>query len=128
MAERVSRGRSQRQLRVGELVRHALSEFLLRDVVADEALRGVPITVSEVRASRDLRHATAFVLPLGGVNEASVIAALNRHRKFIRGQISGKVALKYMPDIRFEADSTFAQSDHIEALLRSPKVARDLKT
>ena len=126
-AGRSPRERSQRQLRVGELVRHALSEFLLRDAVADDALTGIAITVSEVRASPDLRNVTAFVLPLGGNNEVAVIDALNRHTKFIRGQITGKVDLKYMPEISFEADTTFAQSDHIDALLRSPKVARDLE-
>ena len=120
------RGPSQRQLRVGELIRHSLSEFLLRDEIRDDDLSGVAVTVSEVRASPDLRNATAYVLPLGGANEDKVIRALNKHQKFIRGQITGKVDLKYMPMLKFEADQSFKEADHIEALLRSPNVARDL--
>ena len=100
---------SQRQLRVGELIRHALSDFLLRGEVRDDDLDGVAITVSEVRASQDLRNVTAYVLPLGGANEDNVIKALNRHKKFIRGGITGQLKLKYIPEITFEPDTTFAQ-------------------
>ncbi len=116
---------SQRQLRVGELVRHALSDFLLRDEVRDEALSGIAITVAEVRASPDLRNATAYVLPLAGSNEEQVVQALNRHKKFIRGRITGQLRLKYIPEITFKADTTFAHSEQIDRLLAKTRQDND---
>lgn len=117
---------SQRMLRVGELIRHELSAFLMRDEVADEELYGVTITVPEVRVSPDLKLATAYVMPLGGGHADEIVKALNRHKKFIRGQIVPRLNLKYAPDLRFVVDETFDEGDRIDALLRSDKVARDL--
>jgi ribosome-binding factor A len=118
---------SQRALRVGELVRHVLAAFFMRDEVEDPALAGVTITVPEVRVSADLRHATVFVMPLGGAHAPEVAAALNRHQRFIRGAISGDLDLKFIPDLKFEVDPSFAEADRIEALLKSERVARDLR-
>ncbi|MEJ8572736.1 30S ribosome-binding factor RbfA [Microbaculum marinum] len=117
---------SQRQLRVGEMLRHALAEILQRGDIADPVLEVAVVTVPEVRATPDLRHATAFVMPLGGQHVDEVIAALNRNRKFIRGELAHKVTLKYMPDLTFEIDRSFDEGDRIDQLLRSPEVARDL--
>lgn len=127
----MSRGKStndpsQRQLRVSEVLRKALSEILLRTETADPELDGVAITVSEVRVSPDLRNATAYVLPLGGVNEAAVIAALQRNQRFLRGELARRVTLKYIPALSFEADASFEESARVDSLLRSPKVAQDL--
>jgi ribosome-binding factor A len=120
-------GPSQRQLRVGELVRHALSEIFSRGEVIDEVLASHVITVPEVRLSPDLRVATAYVMPLGGKDAAPVIEALNRHRKFLRGEIAHRVDLRYAPDIRFRLDETFDEASRIEKLLHSDKVRADLE-
>lgn len=117
---------SQRQLRVSEVLRKALSEILLRTEVADPDLSGVSVTVSEVRVSPDLRNATAFVFPLGGANEEAVLAALQRNQRFLRGELARRVTLKYIPMLTFEADASFDESAKVDALLRSPKVAQDL--
>jgi ribosome-binding factor A len=117
---------SQRQLRVGELVRHALADIFVRGEVSDPDLDGVVVTVTEVSVSADLRSATAYVLPLGGTDGERLIAALNRARKFLRGQVSRRVDLKYMPDIDYQLDSSFDRSDAIDRLLHDPRVARDL--
>lgn len=117
---------SQRMLRVGELVRHALASFLMRDEVADPALSGVTVTVPEVRMTADLKTATCYVMPLGGAHAEEVVAALNRHHRFIRGAISPALDLKFTPDLRFRVDETFAEADRIDSLLRSDRVARDL--
>lgn len=109
---------SQRQLRVGEELRHALAEVLSRDELRDPALSGVSITVSEVRASPDLRSATAFVMPLGGGDTATVLAALNRAAGFLRGRVGRTVRLKFAPAFRFEADTAFEEAGRIDALLR----------
>lgn len=119
---------SQRMRRVGELVRHALSSFLMRDEIEDDTLAGVHITVPEVRMTPDLKIANAYVMPLGGANAEAVTAALNRHHRFIRGQISPDLALKYAPDLRFHVDTSFAEADRIESLLRSDRVKRDLES
>ena len=121
-------GPSQRQLRVGEALRHALAELLLRVEVNDPALKGVSLTVSEARPSPDMRHATIFVTPLGGQHEQEVVDALNRHARFIRGELARKVTLRYMPELAFKLDASFDEYDHITELLHSPKVARDLKS
>lgn len=118
---------SQRQLRVGETLRKALSDVLLKGDITDPDLNGAAVTVSEVRASPDLKNVTVFVLPLGGLNQDKVVAALARHKRFIRGELARRVSLKYMPELTFELDATFDQSGRVEALLRSPDVARDIE-
>jgi len=128
----MTRGRShseqgQRQLRVGETLRKALSDVLVRAPVEDPDLSGVTVTVSQVTLSPDLRHATAFVMPLGGSEQSKVVAALERHRKFVRGELSRRVNLKYMPTMTFKLDETFDEAERIERLLRSPKVAQDIE-
>ncbi len=117
---------SQRMLRVGELVRHALSEFLVRGEIDEPVLEKTAITVPEVRMSPDLKLASAYIMPLGGEDAPEVVAALNQNQRFIRGRIASRLNLKYAPEIRFFVDETFAEADRIEALLRSKKVARDL--
>ena len=120
-------GPSQRQLRVGELVRHALAEMLSRGDVHDDVLASHVVTVSEVRMSPDLRLATIYIVPLGGKDLAPVLEALERNRKFIRGEVAHAVNLKFAPEIRFMADETFDEVRRIDEILRSPKVAQDLK-
>ena len=115
-----------RLLRVGENIRHALSEIFARGEIRDPALDGVSITVTEVRCSPDLRNATIFVMPLGGVHERDVVDGLNRCQKYIRGQLSRMVRMKYLPNLKFTSDSSFGEADHIEQLLHSPHVAQDL--
>lgn len=121
-----ARGPSQRQLRVGEMLRHALSDILMRGEVRDPDLDGVPVTVTQVIPSPDMRHATVFCEPLGGRNAPGVVAALNRHRGFIRGQMGKLIALKFTPDLRFVEDTSFAEAEKIETLLKSSRVQRDL--
>jgi ribosome-binding factor A len=120
-------GPSQRQLRVGESIRHALAEMLSRGEVHDDVLASHVVTVSEVRMSPDLRLATIYIMPLGGKDLEPVLAALDRHRKFIRGEVAHAVNLKFAPEIRFQADETFDEAQRIDEILRSPKVAQDLK-
>ena len=119
-------GPSHRQLRVGELIRRALSEILMRGDVHDPALSGVSITVSEVRTSPDLKVATAFVLPLGGANADEILAALKRARGEIRHQVTRIVDLKFSPELRFVLDETFDRMDETRRLLGDEKVRRDL--
>ena len=120
-------GGSQRQLRVGELVRHALAEMLTRGDVHDPVLESHMITIPEVRMSPDLRLATIYVMPLGGHDAEAVVAALARHKKFLRAEIAHRINLKFAPDIRFRVDDRFAEAERIDKLLHSPEVARDLK-
>jgi len=117
---------SQRQLRVGELVRHALAEILARGEVRDPDLDGLTITVPEVRLTPDLKRATAFVLPLGGGTPEKVAAALERCRRFLRGAVARRVDLKYAPELHFRVDTSFEEGSRIDALLKSPDVQRDL--
>jgi ribosome-binding factor A len=119
-------GPSQRQLRVGEAVRHALAAVLTEGTVHDPVLEGHLITVPEVRMSPDLRLATIYVMPLGGRDGAAVVAALERNKRYLRGVIARKVNLKFAPDIRFRIDERFDEAERIEKLLRSPAVKRDL--
>ncbi|TPJ29571.1 30S ribosome-binding factor RbfA [Mesorhizobium sp. B2-7-2] len=120
-------GPSQRMLRVGEQVRHALSETLQRGEIIDPVIENSVVSVSEVRMSPDLKIATAFVSPLGAGDEGAVIEALNRHAKFIRGRVSGALRqMKYMPEFRFRLDTSFDNFAKINELLKSPEVARDL--
>lgn len=117
---------SQRQLRVGEMLRHGLVKILSRDEVQDEAVQGVSITVNEVTISRDMRQATAYVMPLGGENADEVVAGLNRASKFIRGRLSQDIHLKFSPKITFSAETQFDYADKINTLLKSPAVSADL--
>jgi ribosome-binding factor A len=119
-------GPNQRMLRVGELVRHALSALFARGEINDPLLEGKILTVPEVRMSNDLMLATAYVMPLGGENAEEIVAALNRHHKFIRGRIAPELSLKFAPDLRFFVDTTFDEFGKIDALLRSERVQRDL--
>lgn len=119
---------SQRQLRVGELIRHALSDLLARGEIHDSVLASHVVTIPEVRMSPDLRLATIYVVPLGGEDIEPVLAALERHKRFIRGQLARAVNLKFAPDIRFFKDESFDEAGRIEQLLGSPKVRRDIES
>lgn len=119
-------GRSQRQLRVGEAIRHALSETLTRGHLRDPELQGASITVTEVRVSPDLHNATAFVLPLGGRNGQAIVAALDRAGAYLRREVAHQVRLRYAPELRFQLDTSFDQAARIDTLLRQPAVAADL--
>ncbi|MGH6763292.1 MAG: 30S ribosome-binding factor RbfA [Phyllobacterium sp.] len=122
-----SSGPSQRQLRVGEQVRHAVSQVLQRGEVRDPLLETAVISISEVRMSPDLKIATCFVSPLGAVDGEAVIKALNHHAKFIRGRAGSMLRqMKYMPEFRFRIDTSFDNYAKIDALLSSPEVSRDL--
>ncbi|SEC79201.1 ribosome-binding factor A [Rhizobiales bacterium GAS188] len=121
------RGPSQRSLRVGELVRHALADMLSRGEVRDDVLESHVITIPEVRMSPDMRLATAYVMPLGGKDVAPVLEALERNRRFIKGEIAHRINLRYAPDIRFRRDQTFEEASRIDALLHSDRVRRDLE-
>ncbi len=114
-------GPSQRQLLVGELIRHALSDLLIRGEIHDEIITKHVITVSEVRMSPDLRLATVYVLPLGGADTEEVLAALERNRRFIRGVVARAVNLKFAPEIRFRKDESFESGERIDRLLDSLK-------
>jgi ribosome-binding factor A len=123
---RTGRGVSQRQLRVGELVRHVLADMLARGEVHDPVIQSHLITIPEVRMTADLRLATIYAMPLGGHDIDAVLAALNRNSRFLRGEIARRVNLKFAPDIRFAIDERFDEAERIEKLLRTPAVQRDL--
>jgi ribosome-binding factor A len=120
-------GGSQRQLRVGEQVRHAIAEILAQGGVHDADLEGHIITVPEVRMSPDLKLATVYVMPLGGRDTEIIIAALERNKKFLRGEVARRVNLKFAPDLRFRVDERFDEAERIEKLLRTPAVQKDLE-
>jgi ribosome-binding factor A len=120
-------GGSQRQLRVGELVRHAMADMLTRGEVHDPVIEGHLITVPEVRMTADLRLATVYIMPLAGRDAEKVLAALERNKKFLRGEIAHRINLKFAPDLRFRVDDRFAEAERIEKLLHSPQVRRDLE-
>ena len=117
---------SQRQLRVGEEIRHALARIFERGILRDPALSGVSVTVTEVRVSPDLRNALVFVMPLGGGDAAAVAEALGRAGSFLKREVARSVHLKYVPNLTFEADASFDYAGHIDSLLHEPDVARDL--
>ena len=117
---------SQRQLRVGELIRHALAEMLTRGEVHDPVIERHLITIPEVRMTADLRLATIYVMPLGGRDTEAVVAAFERNKRFLRAEIARHVNLKFAPDIRFRIDERFEEAERIEKLLRTPAVQRDL--
>src|ERR1041385_8263549 len=119
-------GPSQRQLRVGEALRHALAEVLRENEIHDADLDGVSVTITQVKPSPDMRYATVYCAPLGGENADRVIAALNRHKGFLRGQMGHMISIKFTPDLRFVEDQSFAEAEKIENLLKSPEVQRDL--
>ena len=121
-------GGSQRQLRVGELVRHAVADILSQGSVHDADLEGHIVTVPEVRMSPDLRLATIYVMPLGGRDTEVVLTALDRNKKYLRGEIAHRVNLKFAPEIRFRVDERFDEAERIEKILRTPEVRRDLES
>ncbi|MBN9453497.1 MAG: 30S ribosome-binding factor RbfA [Bosea sp.] len=118
-------GPSQRQLRVGELIRHALAEMLARGDIHDDVLARHVVTVPEVRLSPDLKLATCYIMPLGGQDIAAVLKALDANKRYLRGEIAHRVNLKYAPDLRFRADESFAEAERIDALLDTEAVRRD---
>jgi len=119
---------SQRQLRVGELIRHELAEIFTRGDVFDPLVESVGVTVTQVEMSPDLRMATAFVRPFRGDDGEALVTALGNHRKFIRGRVTPRLGLKFAPDVRFRLDTSVDYAEHIEKLLRDPQVARDLES
>lgn len=127
MTAHLSRAPSQRQLRVGEEIRHALSAILLRGDIRDPDLKDASITVTEVRVSPDLRKATAFIVPLGGDRSPEILEALKRAAPFLRAQVSHAVRLRFAPLLSFQLDTSFDNADRISRLLRSDPVSRDLK-
>ena len=122
-----SKPRSQRQLRVGEIIRHSIIQLLDRGEANDPGLDGVSITVTEVRVSPNLRNATAFVMPLGGSECVEILESLNRAASFFRHRIAGEIDLRRLPTLSFELDYSFDDADRIGALLRSPVVAADIE-
>lgn len=118
---------SQRQLRVGEEIRHVLADIFMRGDCHDHDINSTPITVSEVRISPDLKNATAYVMPLGGMNLETVMAALIRNAPILRKLVSDRMKLRYAPRISFRVDNSFEEAQRIETLLNSPEVARDLE-
>jgi ribosome-binding factor A len=118
--------RSVRVLRVGEQVRHVLSDILARGEVHDDVLTKHPVSVTEVRMSPDLRHATVFVKPLLGANEEAVIKALRTNTAYLQREVASRVSQKYAAKLKFLADESFDEGTHIDTLLRAPKVAQDL--
>lgn len=134
MARTASNGKKigtpgQRQLRVGELVRHAMAEILARGELREPELEGVIVTVPEVKLSPDLKIATCYVMPLGGQDAKAVVEALDRHRRFLRGEVAHRINMKFAPDLRFRVDTSFEEGSRIDALLRSdPVIRRDVTT
>src|SRR5258708_6103026 len=119
-------GPTQRQLRVGEMLRHALAEVLRRGEIRDPDLAGVSVTITQVKPSPDMRYATVFCEPLGGQNVKPVIAALNKHKGFLRGELGRLITMKFTPDLRFVEDESFAEAQKIETILKSSRVQQDL--
>ncbi len=129
MSKFASKGPSQRQLRVGEQVRHALAELIGRGEIRDEVLERTVVSIAEVAMSPDLKIATVYVSPLGAGDGEAVVKALAKNAKFIRGRLAPALRqMKYMPDFRFRVDTSFDNFDRIDRLLRSPEVARDLNS
>ena len=126
-SEKDNRGHSQRQLRVGEEIRHLLAELLERGDMRDPELRDARITVTSVDVSPDLRNATAFIMPLGGQDKERLLAAMKRAAPWFRARVGEKAGLRSAPEIRFQIDTTFDEADKIGALLRRPDVARDIE-
>ena len=123
---RSNTGPSQRQLRVGEVLRHALADVLRRGDLRDPDLAGVSVTITQVKPSADMRYATIYCEPLGGKNAKPIIAALNRNKGYLRGEMGHLITLKFTPELRFLEDESFAEAQKIETLLKSEAVQRDL--
>src|SRR6201985_3355781 len=119
-------GPSQRQLRVGEALRHALAEVLRENDIRDPDLIGVSVTITQVKPSPDMRYATVYCEPLGGQHAKEIVAALNRHKGFLRGEMGHLIATKFTPELRFVEDESFAEAEKIETILKSERVSRDL--
>ena len=119
-------GPTQRQLRVGEMLRHALAEVLRENEIRDPDLEGVSVTITQIKPSPDMRYATVYCEPLGGENAKEIVAALNRHKGFLRGEMGHLIAMKFTPDLRFVEDESFAEAQKIETILKSPEVQRDI--
>jgi ribosome-binding factor A len=119
-------GPTQRQLRVGEMLRHALATILFRGDIRDPDLAGVSVTITQVLSSGDMRHATVYCEPLGGRDADKIIAALNRNKAYLRGQMGHLIDLKFTPDLRFVEDKSFAEAEKIENILKSERVQQDL--
>ena len=125
--ERESRtGPTQRQLRVGEALRHALADILRRGDIRDPDLAGVSVTITQVKPSPDMRYATVFCEPLGGQNVKAVVAALNKHKGYLRGEMGRLITMKFTPELRFVEDESFAEAQKIETILKSSRVQQDL--
>jgi ribosome-binding factor A len=120
-------GPSQRMLRIGEMIRHKVSEMLMRAEIHDAVISSAVITVPEVRMSPDLKLATIFIMPLGGKDLPKVLAALEANKKYIRGEVARTLNLKFAPDVRFKADETFDEAARIDKLFRDPKVRQDVE-
>ena len=125
-SKRSSATLSQRQLRVGELIRHAVAEILARREVHDPDVEAMTITIPEVRMSPDLKLATCYVMPLGNADATKATEALQRHRRFLRGAVTRRIDLKFSPELRFRVDRSFEAGSRIDELLRSPELRRDL--
>lgn len=127
MSKRFDKGSapSNRQLRVGENIRHALADILRRGDVMDPVLESHVVTVPQVKMTPDLKLATCFVMPLGGKDVDAVVEALERNKRFLRGELAHRLSMKYMPDLRFRADESFETGERMDALLASPDVSRD---
>ena len=119
-------GPSQRQLRVGEALRHALAEVMRENEIRDPDLDGVSVTVTQVKPSPDMRYATVYCEPLGGQNAKQIVAALNRHKGFLRGEMGHLLTMKFTPELRFVEDESFAEAQKIETILKSDRVSRDI--
>ncbi len=127
MSHNKSKAPSQRQLKVGELIRHALADIFSRGEILDEVLARHSLTVPEVRMTPDLKLATAYVITLGGGEADEAVEHLNQHKRFLRGEVAKRVDMKFMPELRFKVDTSFEASARIDELLASPQVSRDLK-
>jgi ribosome-binding factor A len=119
-------GPSQRQLRVGEALRHALAEVLRENEIRDPDLEGVSVTITQIKPSPDMRYATVYCEPLGGQNAKEIVAALNRHKGFLRGEMGHLLTMKFTPELRFVEDESFAEAEKIETILKSERVSRDI--
>jgi ribosome-binding factor A len=126
MKQNTNEDRSVRLLRVGEQVRHVLSEILQRGDVHDETLASHMVSITEVRMSPDLRHATVFVKPLLGKDEEAVLKALRTNTAYLQREVAARVKMRYAAKLKFLSDESFDEGSHIDALLRAPKVAQDL--
>jgi ribosome-binding factor A len=118
---------SQRQLRAGEIVRHAMIEVLREGDLHDEVLENAFVTVTEVRLSPDLKHAVCFVQPLGGARSREAVEALNRHARFLRGKLGRRIDMKFTPELRFLQDASFEEAARMDALFNRPDVKRDIE-